>query len=189
MSSMRSTTPISVLAGIATAGLLVLSGCADSDKSSSPPPSDSPAAGDTSSAAPSSSGPDSPSPSPAPSTPPSSSGSASSADPSSGPPSGAPAVVTLAAQFSRPSVTLTVGQQLTVNVSPTVKTTLKTGPSCQPGDAHAVLAQVCGSGSAATYVAHGSGTTQLSVIAKPNCKPGTMCPQWVTHPELTVVVR
>ena len=102
------------------------------------------------------------------------------------------AVVRLAAAFSPRTVRLGAGQQFMVIVSKTVKAS---GPDisgdCTPGVAGAAgsgLLSVRCSGGGYLYTAKHAGSTVLSATVRPRCKPGTMCPQWVSRATLKVTV-
>lgn len=101
-------------------------------------------------------------------------------------------VVRLAAAFSPRSVRLGAGQQFVVIVSKTVKvsgsgisgdcTSGGTGPA---GDG---LLSVRCSGGDYLYTAEHAGSTVLSATVRPRCKPGTMCPQWISRASLKITV-
>jgi hypothetical protein len=106
---------------------------------------------------------------------------------------GTAAVVRLAAGFSPRTVRLRVGQQFLVAVSPDVQASGIPSPGGCPADATrsvagGLLTARCLAGGRYLYTALRSGNATVIAIVRPRCAPGSMCPQWITEPRLTVII-
>lgn len=117
-------------------------------------------------------------------------GSQQASSPSAAPPD--TVVVRLAAGFSPGTVRLGAGQQFMLIVSKTVKAS---GPDisgdCTSGVTGAAgngLLSVRCSGGDYLYTAKHAGSTALSATVRPRCKPGAMCPQWISNATLKITV-
>lgn len=116
---------------------------------------------------------------------------ASSPSPGSG--QSDPAVVHLVAGFSPRMVRLRVGQQFLLVVSKDVQASGVPWPGgCPPGTvrpvASGLLTAQCMTGSRYLYTARRAGTATVTATVRPRCAPGSMCPQWITAPRLTVII-
>lgn len=110
------------------------------------------------------------------------------------PPTPAPhtTVIKLGAAFSPDRLTLGVGGQFLVMVSPSVHATILGTPAgCAPGAAATTtgypLSVRCTSGGY-LYTAERPGSAVISATAGPRCSPGQMCPQWLSAPRLSVTI-
>lgn len=118
----------------------------------------------------------------------------SASSPSTSVPSGRTptARVTLGPQYSTRTVRLRVGQELRIEVATSVQARLDqpNGPVCTPGQdgPSQVLTVLCGAPPTLRYLARAPGREALGAEVRPKCLPGAMCPRWITHPELMVIV-
>ena len=111
------------------------------------------------------------------------------------PPAAAPphvAVVRLGAGFSPGSLRLSVGQQFLLTVSPSVQARGLAAPGqCGSGAAWTaaggLLSVRCAPGGY-LYTAEHPGSATISATVGPRCRPGQMCPQWLTEPKLQVTI-
>lgn len=135
-------------------------------------------------------------PSPAPSTPPPAPVSAAPPAPVPSPPVAGPPIiilVRLSTTFTPATLQLAVGQQFELSVDGSVEATGPDIPSTCPGSAPAggsdgmLFAQCVGNGSY-LYTAEQPGSFVLSATVRPRCSPGTMCPQWITEPNLAITI-
>lgn len=102
-------------------------------------------------------------------------------------------MVHLSAAFSPSRVRLRTGQQFLLIVSKNVKASGVAGPgSCPAGTvrpaAGGLLSVRCMAGSRYLFTAKHAGTATVTATVKPQCPPGSVCPQWVTEPSLKVII-
>lgn len=102
--------------------------------------------------------------------------------------SGSARVVKLANTFSPRTLSLTVGDSFTVQVSPSVQATMIAATFSGTSTAHRVLAKKVLSASLVRYTAVATGSVTITTPVKPACKAGQMCPHWVTLATLKVTV-
>lgn len=93
--------------------------------------------------------------------------------------------VTLGPAFNPGTLRVKVGEQFLVTVSPAVSAS---GLSCTQPEAGASLAVQCVGQSQYLYRAVRPGSAELSAEVRPNCKPGSVCPQWITMPRLQITI-
>jgi hypothetical protein len=118
-----------------------------------------------------------------------SAGGSSSAAPVSAPP--VIFAVRLGRAFQPRTLRISLGQQFTVIVDPSVRAS---GPDL-PNSCSSVPARIdggmltvrCTSG-AFSYTALRPGTAELTATVRPRCAPGSMCPQWVTETTLKITI-
>jgi hypothetical protein len=127
------------------------------------------------------------------------------------PPAAVPPIiilVRLGADFSPSTLRLAVGQQFELAVSSSVQATGPAIPTCSSGPAPVgsgappsegsgappaggppvqLFAQCEGNGSY-LFTAEQPGSVVLSATVRPNCAPGTMCPQWIAEPSLSITI-
>lgn len=93
--------------------------------------------------------------------------------------------VILGPAFNPGALRVKVGEQFMVTVSPAVSAS---GLSCTQPEAGASLAVQCVGQSQFLYRAVRPGSAELSAEVRPNCKPGSVCPQWITMPRLQITI-
>lgn len=113
--------------------------------------------------------------------------------PPQGTASNSPAVVGLAAGFSPSAIRLRAGQQFVVMESPDVQADGIPWPGgCLAGTARPVagglLTAQCLAGGRYLYTARHPGSATVTATVRPRCAPGSICPQWMTEPKLTVII-
>lgn len=104
-----------------------------------------------------------------------------------------PAVVHLAVSFSPSEVRLRAGRQFLLIVSKDVQASGVAGPGpCPAGTVRPVagglLSARCMAGSRYLFTAKRTGTATVTATVRPQCAPGSPCPQWVTEPSLMVII-
>lgn len=108
------------------------------------------------------------------------------------PPAAAPpyiAVVRLGANFSPGHLQLSTGQQFLLTVSSSVRAKgLDVPAGCASGSAAGGLLSVRCTSGGYLYTAEHPGTATISATVRPYCKPGQMCPQWLTEPHLQITI-
>jgi predicted small lipoprotein YifL len=101
------------------------------------------------------------------------------------------AVVRLAAGFSPDNLRLSVGQQFLLTVSASVRARGLEAAGCASATGGIVtggLLKVRCTGGGYLYTAGHAGSTVISASVRPRCRPGQMCPEWVSEPVLHVTI-